>query len=216
MPPALLPLLITALATGLAGSAHCIAMCGGIGATLGLGSRERRFMLYHHGGRLLSYTLLGLLFGIILPLFGLRPALPQHTLALRAIAATIMLATGLCLLLNRQPLRRLEKHAYRLWRPIAAFTRHFIPARSASDAFILGLLWGLLPCGLIYSALALALSSAQPLAAALVMLAFGIGTLPAMLALSLFSGTFSAFLNRRFLALIILAGGLWTLSPLIL
>ncbi|MDO4777876.1 MAG: sulfite exporter TauE/SafE family protein [Cardiobacteriaceae bacterium] len=213
MTQTLTALLLTALATGLAGSAHCIGMCGGIGAGLGLGNRQRHLILYHHGGRILSYSLLGLILGLILPLLGLRPALPQHALALRVLTAIIILATGIFLLFNLQPLRRLEKHAYRLWRPIAALTRHFIPARTASDAFILGLLWGLLPCGLIYSALALALSTAQPLAAALVMFTFGIGTLPAMLALSYFSSTFSAFLNRRILALIIIASGIWTLLP---
>lgn len=206
-------LLLTALATGLAGSAHCIGMCGGIGASLGLGHRQRSLLIYHHLGRILSYTLLGLILGLILPLLGLRPALPQHALILRYLAAAIIIATGLCLIFNLQPLRRLEKYAYRLWRPIAALTRHFIPARVASDAFILGLLWGLLPCGLIYSALALALSTAQPFAAALVMLSFGIGTLPAMLALGYFSGVFATFLRPKILGFLIICSGFWALSP---
>ena len=58
--------LLTALATGLAGSAHCVAMCGGISASLGLGSTRKRYLLVYHGGRLLSYSTLGLIFGCLL------------------------------------------------------------------------------------------------------------------------------------------------------
>lgn len=68
--------LLTALATGLAGSAHCVAMCGGISASLGLGSTRKRYLLVYHGGRLLSYSTLGLIFGCLLPLFGFRPHNP--------------------------------------------------------------------------------------------------------------------------------------------
>lgn len=204
-------LLISAFATGLAGSAHCIGMCGGIGISLGLSGK--RHLPAYHSGRLLSYSLLGLITGIFLPALGIRPDSQWP----RLLAALLMLATGLSLLLDLQPARRLERHAHRLWRPIATLTRHFIPARSASDALLLGLLWGLLPCGLIYNALALALSSAHPLSAALIMLAFGAGTLPAMLALGLFSGLLKPLLHhsRKLLAALIIACAFWTASPFI-
>ena len=204
-------LLLTAFATGLAGSAHCLSMCGGIGLSLGLGGRQRRHLPAYHGGRLLSYTLLGFLFGLILPGLGLTP----HSLWPRLIAALIMLTTGLCLWFRWQPARALERYGRPLWRIVAALTRHFIPAKSASDALILGLLWGFLPCGLIYNALALAISSAQPYVAALVMLAFGLGTLPAMLTLSLFGASLAPLLhkNHKLLALLIIASALWTLTP---
>lgn len=204
-------LLLTALATGLAGSAHCIAMCGGIGASLGFAGK--RHLPAYHIGRLASYALLGFAFGLILPALGLG----THSLWPRVFAAIIMIATGLCLLFAFHPARYLEKHGQRLWRPVAALTRHFLPVRSTSDALLLGLLWGFLPCGLIYNALALAISSAHPLAAALVMLAFGLGTLPAMLALGYAGNSLALLLkrSRKALACVIITGGLWTLQPLL-
>ena len=94
-----------------------------------------------------------------------------------------------------------------------------MPVRTGSDALLLGFLWGLLPCGLIYSALALAVVSGNPLQAALVMLAFGAGTLPAMLLLGVFSGTLVQSLTRDssriFLGTLVMATALWTLLPLV-
>lgn len=202
-------LLLTALVTGLAGSAHCLGMCGGIGASLGLSGK--RHLPAYHAGRLLSYTLLGFVFGLLLPSLGLNASSRWP----RILAAVIMFFTGLCLLFQWQPTRALERYAHRLWKPVATLTRHFIPARSHSDAFLLGLLWGLLPCGLIYNALALALSSAHPLSAAAVMFAFGLGTLPAMLALGFFSGIAAPWLrtSRIWLGFFIILCALWTLSP---
>lgn len=202
-------LLLGALATGLAGSAHCIGMCGGIGASLGLSGK--RHLPAYHGGRLLSYSLLGFIFGLLLPTVGMH----ADSRWPRILAAVFLLITGISLLRQWQPTRFLERHARRWWKPVAALTRHFIPARSHSDAFILGLLWGLLPCGLIYNALALALSAAHPLAAAAVMLAFGLGTLPAMLALGIFGGIAAPWLraSRIWLGLFIILCALWTLSP---
>ena len=171
--------LLTALATGLAGSAHCVAMCGGISASLGLGSTRKRYLLVYHGGRLLSYSTLGLIFGCLLPLFGFRPHNPAWGATLRIVAALAMLLVGVQIILGVNWLRHLERYGIKLWQPLAGFVQTLLPVRSASDALLLGFLWGLLPCGLIYSALGLALVSGNPLTAALVMLAFGLGTLPA-------------------------------------
>lgn len=202
-------LLLGAFATGLAGSAHCLGMCGGIGVTLGLSGKK--FLPAYHGGRLLSYSLLGLFLGAVLPASGLQAG----SVWPRILAAVFMLATAAGLLLDRRPMAFLERPARHLWKPVAALTRHFIPTRTASDALILGLLWGFLPCGLIYSAFALALSSAHPLPAALIMLIFGIGTLPAMLAAGIFGGALAPWLKRSrvWLALIIAACAWWTASP---
>ena len=209
--------LLTALATGLAGSAHCVAMCGGISASLGLGSTRKRYLLVYHGGRLLSYSTLGLIFGCLLPLFGLRPHHPAWGAALRIVAALAMLLVGVQIILGVNWLRRLERYGIKLWQPLAGFVQTLLPVRSASDALLLGFLWGLLPCGLIYSALGLALVSGNPLAAALVMLTFGLGTLPAMLLLGVFSGTLLQALtrdgSRLLLGSLVIAAALWTVWP---
>ena len=211
--------IFTAFATGLAGSAHCIGMCGGISISLGLGSMKKRLLPVYHGGRLASYATLGLVFGCLLPLIGVRDYSPAWAMALRLAAALVMFAIGLQIALGINLLRRLERYGSRLWQPLAGFVQTLLPVRTGSDALLLGFLWGLLPCGLIYSALALAVVSGNPLHAALVMLAFGAGTLPAMLLLGVFSGTLVQSLTRDssriFLGTLVMATALWTLLPLV-
>ncbi|MFC2502866.1 MAG: sulfite exporter TauE/SafE family protein [Cardiobacterium sp.] len=211
--------LLTAFATGLAGSAHCVAMCGGISVSLGLGSMKKRLLPVYHGGRLASYATLGLVFGCLLPLIGVRDYSPAWAMALRLASALVMFAIGLQIALGINLLRRLERYGSRLWQPLAGFVQTLLPVRTGSDALLLGFLWGLLPCGLIYSALALAVVSGNPLHAALVMLAFGAGTLPAMLLLGVFSGTlvqsFTRDSSRIFLGTLVMVTALWTLLPLV-
>ena len=211
--------LLTAFATGLAGSAHCVAMCGGISVLLGLGSMKKQLLPVYHGGRLASYATLGLVFGCLLPLIGVRDYSPAWAMALRLAAALVMFAIGLQIALGINLLRRLERYGSRLWQPLAGFVQTLLPVRTGSDALLLGFLWGLLPCGLIYSALALAVVSGNPLHAALVMLAFGAGTLPAMLLLGVFSGTLVQSLTRDssriVLGALVMATALWTLLPLV-
>ena len=198
--------IFTAFATGLAGSAHCIGMCGGISVSLGLGSMKKRLLPVYHLGRLASYTTLGLVFGSLLPLIGVRAYNAIWGASLRIAAALIMLAIGLQIVFGVNFLRYLERYGSRLWRPLAGLVQSLF-------------LWGLLPCGLIYSALALAVVSGNPLQAGLAMLAFGVGTLPAMLLLGVFSGTLVQALTRdssRFmLGAIVITSALWTLWPFV-
>ena len=208
--------IFTAFATGLAGSAHCIGMCGGISVSLGLGSMKKRLLPVYHLGRLASYTTLGLVFGSLLPLIGVRAYNAIWGASLRIAAALIMLAIGLQIIFGVNFLRYLERYGSRLWRPLAGLVQSLLPVQTGSDALLLGFLWGLLPCGLIYSALALAVVSGNPLQA---MLAFGVGTLPAMLLLGVFSGTLVQALTRdssRFmLGAIVITSALWTLWPFV-
>lgn len=191
-----------------------MGMCGGIGASLGLNAQRKRYIPAYHGGRLLSYTLLGMVLGTVLPLLGIHAQMPRWSAALRWFSAIIIILTGIFMLLPTTPLRRLERYGYKVWQPIAKLTRTFIPVRSHSDGFILGLLWGLLPCGLIYSALGLAISSANPLTAALIMLCFGIATLPSMLSVTLFSAAIikplTSDVGKIALALTVITLGGWS------
>ena len=211
--------IFTAFATGLAGSAHCIGMCGGISVSLGLGSMKKRLLPVYHLGRLASYTTLGLVFGSLLPLIGVRAYNAIWGASLRIAAALIMLSIGLQIIFGVNFLRYLERYGSRLWRPLAGLVQSLLPVQTGSDALLLGFLWGLLPCGLIYSALALAVVSGNPLQAGLAMLAFGAGTLPAMLLLGVFSGTLVQVLTRDssrfFLGAIVIASALWTLWPFV-
>ncbi|MDO4643870.1 MAG: sulfite exporter TauE/SafE family protein [Cardiobacteriaceae bacterium] len=211
--------LLTAFATGIAGSAHCVTMCGGISVSLGLGSMQKRLLPVYHIGRLISYATLGIVFGSLFPLLGIRPENPNWGVGLRIVTALIMGFVGVQIIFGVNLLRRFERYGARLWKPIALFVQTLLPVRSGSDALLLGFLWGLLPCGLIYSALALAVVSSNPLQALFVMCAFGLGTLPAMLLLGVFSGTLMKALisdgSRMFLGFLVLFTALWTLWPLL-
>ena len=99
--------IFTAFATGLAGSAHCIGMCGGISVSLGLGSMKKRLLPVYHLGRLASYTTLGLVFGSLLPLIGVRAYNAIWGASLRIAAALIMLAIGLQIVFGVNLLRYL-------------------------------------------------------------------------------------------------------------
>ena len=109
----------------------------------------------------------------------------------------------------------LEKAGARLWRPVQHLSSRLLPVRHWPQGFALGLCWGLMPCGLIYSSLAWAATAAHAPTSALMMFLFGVGTLPAMLATSFGAHGLQAFLRRRGLklviALLLIASGAWTL-----
>jgi sulfite exporter TauE/SafE len=192
-----LSLLLAALGGGLVGSGHCLGMCGGIVGAFALGvAPERRqrvggLTLYVGGyqlGRLLTYALLGAVAGAAGAALGrlLPPAAAR--LASRALAATFFLGLGLYLLGWPQLLLPIERLGARLWRRVEPLGRRWLRPRSPLHAVGLGAVWGFLPCGLVYSMLALAATAGGPLAGAAVMAAFGLGTVPALLAAGLASG----------------------------
>lgn len=209
----LFPVLLSAFFTGLAGAAHCVAMCGGIGSTLGIHSRLQGQVLSYQAGRLFSYSCLGFFCGWILPLLGIHPAMGETGMLIRRISTLLIALIGIMQVFNLQALRLLERYGYHLWRPLNRFLQQLLPIRSNSDAFLIGCLWGLLPCGLIYAALAIAISRANPLEAMAVMASFGLGTLPAMLGLSLFSRQLAQLarqdLLRRVLGVLIILMAIW-------
>ncbi len=178
-----------AFAAGFFGGAHCLGMCGAIVVMLeegASGGREWPRRLFYNAGRLCCYALLGAAAAAV----GIGVAAwPQAGPAvLRALAALLVVAMGVTLALDRRPLRRLEQAGAWLWRRLAPLSRHVLPVSSAPRAFGAGLLWGLLPCGLVYSAAALAATTADVPGAMLVMAAFWVGTMPALLVAALSAG----------------------------
>ncbi len=183
------PTFLTALTLGFLGSTHCIGMCGGIVGALnaGLPAAERRSVrarLLHHLaynlGRITSYVIAGGLAGLVgaqAHRFASAGMLPIGSL----IAGIFMIALGLYLAGWWRALAGLETIGGYLWRWIRPFGRWFLPVRNPLHAYGLGLIWGWLPCGLVYAALALAVISAAPQLGAWSMLGFGIGTLPMLL-----------------------------------
>lgn len=172
---------LAAIMLGLAGAGHCIGMCGGIASAIGIGSSNRRsLLLAYQLGRIASYTALGYLFGAAAGMIDL----PPWRLGLRVFAALMLIAMGLYTANWWLGLQHLERLGGILWRPIQRLARPLLPAKRIPQALALGAAWGMLPCGLIYSALAWASAQAEAAEAALLMMFFGVGTLPAMLTAS--------------------------------
>lgn len=213
---------LAALTIGFFGSAHCIGMCGGIVGVLNSGTPQTfersRFsrIAYHfnyNAGRILSYSAAGVVAGFIgaqsTGMF-LGLVVPVGELA----AGLIMIALGLYLAGWSRVIARMEVVGQYAWKYIQPLGKHFLPVNSPVHAFGLGLIWGWLPCGLVYSALALALLSASPLHGALLMLGFGLGTLPVLL---LMGGAYAHLRGvvrhpkaRRLAGVVVIAVGLYT------
>jgi sulfite exporter TauE/SafE len=188
--------------TGLLAGTHCAGMCGGIVTALSLsGGRPGRPALSHllayNLGRIGSYTLAGALVGA-LGAGGLMLGPGQPLQQALYIAANLMLvAMGLYLAGIWRGVTYLERAGGLLWRHIQPLTRNVLPVRSVPQALALGGLWGWLPCGLVYSMLVAAFAWANPWDGALVMLAFGLGTLPNLLLLGYFAGRLRPWLQQR-------------------
>lgn len=203
---------------GLLGAGHCVGMCGGITAALGMaGGGETApgrigLVLGYNLGRIGSYACAGLLAGGLGFLGDGYLALGP---LLRGLAALLLILMGLYLGGWWSLLGRLEQIGAGVWRRVQPLGQKLLPVTGPGTALLLGGLWGWLPCGLVYSALAYAASSAHPVDGAILMMSFGLGTLPVMLVGGLFSRNLAATLQkkdlRQLLGIGIIAFGLWTL-----
>ncbi len=182
---------------GLLGGAHCVGMCGGIVGALAMGSPARWSMhLAYNGGRILSYTIAGALAGALGAAgLGLEGQVPARLL-LYLFANLMLVALGLYLIGVTRALAFTERLGQALWRRLQPLTRRFLPATRVTQAFPLGMLWGWLPCGLVYSALASALAAGSAQRGALLMLAFGAGTLPNLLLAGILLARLNEFVRR--------------------
>lgn len=185
--------LIAAFTVGLLGGTHCIGMCGGIVGALSTGLTDSvrgtrwRFVLAqlaYNLGRIASYTLAGVIAGTFAWHLGKTGVMQGFPLG-KLVAGVIMILFGIYLTGWWHSLLWLERAGGYLWRYIEPLGRRFLPVRSAGQALFLGMVWGWLPCGMVYAVLALAMTSADPLGGGAIMLAFGVGTLPTMLVMGL-------------------------------
>jgi sulfite exporter TauE/SafE len=182
------PVVSMALVTGLLGSGHCIGMCGGLVAALAMSAEGRRggipFHLLYHVGRITTYTLIGAGVGWLGSAMALTDSFRGITrgLLIGSDLFVILLGLGTAGLFARLNLNRLEFPG-----PVKAMTRALAGLRKlppALAALPLGLLMGWLPCGFLYAMVITAAQSSHPLTGAGIMLAFGIGTAPALLGFS--------------------------------
>ncbi len=217
---ALLPIFLV----GLLGGVHCVGMCGGIVSAFSIATPGRRSfpvavtaaiadsparpatfaaaaadsgsrVLAFNAGRIASYAIAGALAGLL----GSVPALINLSVLQTAaywLANAMLIALGLTLMNAWHGLTRIETAGQLIWRRVQPAMRHFLPVRHAWQALALGGLWGWVPCGMVYSVLMTALLTGSAAQGALVMLAFGLGTLPLLFAIGIAGTSMQAFLQR--------------------
>ena len=213
----LVPLLVSAMILGLLGGGHCLGMCGGLMSALTMAipaeKRAQRFqlLLAYNLGRILSYSVAGLLLGLA----GWALAAGPLVTSLRMAAALLLIAMGFYLAGWWSGLTRIEALGRGLWRHIQPLTRRFMPVTSVPRALALGSLWGWLPCGLVYSTLLWAASQGNALESAALMFAFGLGTMPVLLATGMAAERLTALLRKQGVrmagGILVILFGLWTL-----
>lgn len=167
---------LSAVLIGIISAGHCLGMCGGLTVAFGVNSKGASVLAAYNLGRITTYSGLGLLIGAGLSW------LPASTIpALRLIAAALLVLIALYYLNIAAWITRVESLALPMWRRLQPLAKRWLPVTTVRQAYPLGLVWGFLPCGLVYSALGFAATAANPWASAGLMLCFGFGTLPAMM-----------------------------------
>ena len=213
--------LVAALLLGLAASGHCLVMCGGISAALGIATAKRadgrprvRLLATYQVGRILSYTLAGLLFGGVLG--GVLAMLDIDAVrqGLRALSAFALLLGALVAFGRvRDPGFGIGR---RLWPKLAPLGRKLLPVDTLPRALGFGMVWGWMPCGFVYTVLLIAALQLDGLRAAATMAAFGLGTAPAMLATAFGAQRHFGFVarpgGRRLAGAVLLASAALTLA----
>lgn len=193
--------LLAALGIGFLGSSHCLVMCGGIASALQLSMpqlsllQQLKLQLMLSLGRITTYSLLGALTGA----FGaaVLVKLGISLFWLKLLAGLLLMMMALYVARLWFALTIFEKLGSSLWRKIQPFSKTLLPLNSTRKALTYGLCWGFLPCGLVYSSLGWSLASGSALQGSMLMCAFGLGTLPAMLAVGSFARQLSQFKNRN-------------------
>lgn len=192
--------LLAALLVGLLGGGHCVGMCGGIVGAVSMsmpGSRPQwRLLLAYNLGRITSYTLAGIVAGALgASSFFLQRLVPVGE-GLYVLANIMLILLGLYLANIWHGVIMLERMGGMLWRRLQPFSKRWLPVRTITQAGMLGMIWGWLPCGMVYSVLIAALATGSPAQGGLLMLAFGVGTLPTLLTMGMASVRLKAWLQH--------------------
>ncbi len=183
-----------AFTAGLLGGVHCIGMCGGIAGTLVAASRGpawRRIAAFN-AGRIASYSTAGALAGSVGLLASAGGAVHAVQLALFVTAQAFMILLGLYVAGWGRGLVRLEFLGRGVWSQLASVRRRMVPVDSDARALGAGAVWGWLPCGMVYAMLPLAMASGSPLDGAMVLAAFGVGTVPGLMVAGMAGVRFNA------------------------
>jgi len=206
--------LLPFLVAGLAGSVHCAGMCGGIVSAFSVGApsaapaRARMIpiaragagaahVLAYNTGRIASYMLAGAVAGGVAGSIASLTRMASAQLAAYWMANLMLAAMGLYLMGAWRGLARVEQAGDMLWRRVQPLVKPLLPMDTPLKALALGGLWGWVPCGMVYSVLLTAMLAGSALEGALVMGAFGLGTLPMLLAMGAAGAQLRQYLQRR-------------------
>ncbi|TNF98011.1 MAG: sulfite exporter TauE/SafE family protein [Gammaproteobacteria bacterium] len=217
---------LSAFLAGLFGGVHCVGMCGGVSGAMvyGIPTEKRQstsslfpFVLNYNLGRILTYTLLGAIIGTIGAQGGNVISAYGGWVWLRVLAGVLMIVMGLYLAGWWMGLNYIERLGSRLvWEKLQNIRKRVLPVNSPGHAILFGLVWGLLPCGLIYTMLIWSLASGGWLQGAGFLFSFGMGTLPVLFMVGLAAGKTGHFLQstriRQTAGLIVMVFGGWTVA----
>ncbi len=225
--PMLWPTLFSAVLAGLAGGVHCAGMCGGIVGALSGATGQRqppmRLHVAYSAGRVASYALAGALAGGAGGALGWAGSAalgargsPLGQSVFMLVASLMLVMLGLYLSGLAPAVQRIEAFGNGLWRRLQPIARPLLPAGTVPRALGVGAVWGFLPCGLVYAMLATAAATGSPAMGAAVLAAFGLGTLPGLLAvgfwLSRFRGIVRSPRARLAAGLAVCLSGLYGLA----
>jgi sulfite exporter TauE/SafE len=198
--------LASAFILGLFSTVHCVGMCGGIIGALSLSLpeavRQQRlqhvlFISLYNIGRILSYSLAGFIVGYIGAEAASYTDMSGGPSILRYTGVVLMIAIGLYLAGWFPQLSRVERIGVPVWKVLEPIGRKLVPVTSMPRALLYGLIWGWLPCGMVYFVLVWALTSGSATQGALTMAAFGLGTLPSLLTAGLAMSSLKRFTQSK-------------------
>lgn len=205
---------LSAFLVGIAGSVHCVGMCGGIVSSftfmLPKNSNQWPYLFAYNIGRIFSYSIAGAFAGLLGATVTSATFLSAQLLPI--LSGIFMVLLGLYIGNWWRVLTKLEGAGQSVWRVISPYSKRFLPFTTPLHAVPYGIIWGWLPCGLVYSSLTWSMASGGAVNGALNMFFFGLGTLPAMLALGASGATLRQWMTnpvtRRIIAvLLIMFGG---------
>jgi sulfite exporter TauE/SafE len=216
--------ILFALTIGLLSAAHCGGMCGSIASAMALGLpvtvRQRPaallgYNLLYSLGRVASYMVAGAIASVAFA--SLRLVMPTggHQL-LAGLSSLVLVLIGLYLVGWLPQLRRIEALGQPIWPRLQGLRQKLLPVTRPWQALAFGMIWGWLPCGLVYSTLVWAAANGQPLQGAIYMGLFGIGTLPAVVGVGMAASRASLLFGnptfRGAIGLLLIAAGLFGLQ----
>jgi sulfite exporter TauE/SafE len=179
------PEILSALAIGFFGSAHCIGMCGPIAIALPYPASGVAYFIsgriFYNLGRLVTYSFIGAVFGLL----GSRLVIAGFQQTITIVVGSIILLVVLTPIKYKSKIYQ-HKIVLKISEPIKSGISELFKQGTIPAMFLIGLLNGLLPCGLVYVAIAGAISSGDAISGMIFMILFGLGTFPAMFAATIF------------------------------